>query len=235
MDPEVSQDHPGACPKCGMALEPAIPLAPATRIEYTCPMHPQIVRPGPGSCPICGMALEPRTAVVEEEENPELVSMTRRFWVSVALTIPVLLLGMSEMIPSQAARQLLSARTIGWIELILATPVVLWGGFPFFERGWASLVNRSLNMFTLIALGTGTAYVYSVTAVLFPGIFPPSFREIEWRSPDLFRSGCGHHRARPARPGSGIESAQPDFTRHSRTAQAFAKNCASRSRRRHRN
>ena len=102
MDPEVIQDHPGACPKCGMALEPAIPLAPATRIEYTCPMHPEIVRPGPGSCPICGMALEPRTAVVEEEENPELVSMTRRFWVSVVLTIPVLLLGMSGMIPGHA-------------------------------------------------------------------------------------------------------------------------------------
>jgi P-type Cu+ transporter len=182
MDPEVSQDHPGACPKCGMALEPAVPLAPATRIEYTCPMHPEIVRPGPGSCPICGMALEPRTAVVEDEENPELVSMTRRFWVSVALTIPVLVLGMSSMIPGLPMRILstlgLSMNSTGWIELLFATPVVLWGGWPFFERGWASIVNRSLNMFTLIALGTGTAYVYSVIAVLFSGIFPPSFREM---------------------------------------------------------
>ncbi len=190
MDAEVNQDHPGACPKCGMALEPAVPPAPATRIEYTCPMHPQIVRTGPGSCPICGMALEPRTAIVEEEENPELVSMTRRFWASVVLTIPVLLLGMSSMIPGFAAQQFLSGGSIGWIELILATPVVLWGGWPFFERGWASLVNRSLNMFTLIALGTGTAYVYSVIAVLFPGIFPPSFRESNGAVPVYFEAAA---------------------------------------------
>ena len=175
MDPEVRQDHPGPCPKCGMALEPDVPAA--TRTEYTCPMHPEIIRAEPGSCPICGMALEPRTAVVEEE-NPELVSMTRRFWVSVALAIPVLFLGMSDVIPGQPVQRILSMRTIGWIELALATPVVLWGGWPFFERGWASLVNRSLNMFTLIALGTGTAYVYSVIAVLFPGIFPESFRSM---------------------------------------------------------
>ena len=178
MDPEVRQAHPGPCPKCGMALEPDIPPALATRTEYTCPMHPEIIRAEPGSCPICGMALEPRTAIVEEEENPELVSMTRRFWASVALAIPVLFLGMSDMIPGQPIQGVLSMRTIGWIELALATPVVLWGGWPFFERGWASLVNRSLNMFTLIALGTGTAYVYSVVAVLLPGIFPASFRSM---------------------------------------------------------
>ncbi len=172
MDPEVRQEHPGACPKCGMALEPDVPAAPATRTEYTCPMHPEIVRAEPGSCPICGMALEPRTATVEEEENPELVSMTRRFWFSLALTVPVLFLGMSAMIPGQPVHRALSMRAMGWIEFVLATPVVLWGGWPFFERGWASLVNRSLNMFTLIALGTGTAYAYSVVAVLFPGIFP---------------------------------------------------------------
>ena len=130
MDPEVRQDHAGTCPKCGMALEPAVPPAPATRVEYTCPMHPEIVRPEPGSCPICGMALEPRTVAVEEEENPELARMTRRFWVSVALTIPVILLGMSGMIPGQPLQQFLSMRAIGWIELLLATPVVLWGGFP---------------------------------------------------------------------------------------------------------
>jgi Cu+-exporting ATPase len=177
MDPEIRQDHPGPCPKCGMALEPDVPAALATRTEYTCPMHPEIIRAEPGSCPICGMALEPRTAVVEEE-NPELVSMTRRFWVSVALAIPVLFLGMSDVIPGQPVQRILSIRAIGWIELALATPVVLWGGWPFFERGWASLVNRSLNMFTLIALGTGTAYVYSVIAVLFPGIFPESFSPI---------------------------------------------------------
>ena len=175
MDPEVRQDSPGACPKCGMALGPAIPPAPATRIEYTCPMHPQIVRTEPGSCPICGMALEPRTVVAEDEENPELTLMTRRFWTCVALTIPVLALGMSDLIPGQPVQQWISMRAAGWLEFALATPVVLWGGWPFFQRGWASLVNRSLNMFTLIALGTGTAYVYSVAAVLFPGVFPASF------------------------------------------------------------
>jgi P-type Cu+ transporter len=176
MDPEVSQDHPGPCPKCGMALEPSIPAAPATRTEYTCPMHPQIVRPGPGSCPICGMALEPRTAAIEAEENPELVSMTRRFWAGVVLTVPLLVLAMSDLIPGRPVQNILSMNAIGWIEFLLATPVVLWGGWPFFERGWASLVNRSLNMFTLIALGTGTAYIYSVVAILFPQIFPNSFR-----------------------------------------------------------
>ena len=116
MDPEVLQDHPGACPKCGMALERSAMSAPATRIEYTCPMHPQIVRDGPGSCPICGMALEPRMAVVDQEENSELVSMTRRFWVSVALTVPVLILGMSEMIPGDPAARVFSMSAIGWID-----------------------------------------------------------------------------------------------------------------------
>jgi Cu+-exporting ATPase len=178
MDPEIRQEHPGACPKCGMALEPDVPAAPATRTEYTCPMHPEVVRAEPGSCPICGMALEPRTATVEEEENPELVSMTRRFWFSLALTVPVLFLGMSAMIPGQTVHRALSMRAMGWIEFALATPVVLWGGWPFFQRGWTSLVNRSLNMFTLIALGTGTAYAYSVVAVLFAGIFPLSFRSL---------------------------------------------------------
>jgi Cu+-exporting ATPase len=178
MDAEVRQAHPGACPKCGMALEPEVPAAPATRTEYTCPMHPQIVWSEPGSCPICGMALEPRTAFVEEEANPELVSMTRRFWVSIALAIPVLFLGMSDLIPGRPVQSVLSMHTISWIQFALATPVVLWGGWPFFERGWASVVNRSLNMFTLIAIGTGTAYLYSVIAVLFPGIFPASFRNM---------------------------------------------------------
>jgi Cu+-exporting ATPase len=178
MDPEVRQDHPGACPKCGMDLEPDIPAVPATRIEYTCPMHPQIVRSEPGYCPICGMALEPRTALVEEEKNPELVSMTRRFWISVALTIPVLFLGMSDLLSGQPVQRLLSMRAIGWIEAVLATPVVVWCGWPFLQRGWASIVNRRLNMFTLIAIGTGTAYAYSLIAVSFPAVFPASFRSM---------------------------------------------------------
>jgi Cu+-exporting ATPase len=188
MDPEVHQDHPGACPKCGMALEPAIPVQPASRVEYTCPMHPQIVRSAPGSCPICGMALEPRDVVADQEQNPELVSMSRRFWTSVALTIPILVLAMSDLIASQPLQNILSPRAIGCIELLLATPVVLWAGWPFFERGWASIVNRSLNMFTLIALGTGTAYLYSVVAVLFPGLFPVSFRVMGGSVPIYFEA-----------------------------------------------
>jgi Cu+-exporting ATPase len=188
MDPEVREDYPGACPKCGMALEPSLPAAPATRLEYTCPMHPQIVRPGPGACPICGMALEPRTVIADEPENPELVSMTRRFWVCVALTIPVLVLGMSDLIPRQPLQHFFTMRSMGWIELALATPVVLWGGWPFFERGWASVVNRNLNMFTLIALGTGTAFLYSVVAVLFPLLFPASFRSTGGGLPVYFEA-----------------------------------------------
>ena len=190
MDPEVREDYPGACPKCGMALEPAMPLAPATRVEYTCPMHPQIVRRGPGSCPICGMALEPRTVIAEEAENPELVSMTRRFWTSVALTIPVLALGMSDLIPGQPLQQFLTMRAMGWVELALAAPVVLWGGWPFFERGWLSVVNRSLNMFTLIALGTGTAFFYSVVAVIFPQLFPATFRSANGEAPVYFEAAA---------------------------------------------
>ncbi len=141
---------------------------------YTCPMHPQIVRDSPGSCPICGMALEPRTVTAGEEENPELRQMTRRFWVGVALTVPLLLLAMSAMLP--LGGRLVPMGSRGWIELLLSTPVVLWGGWPFFVRGWSSIVHRSLNMFTLIALGTGMAYVYSVVARVAPGIFPVSFR-----------------------------------------------------------
>jgi Cu+-exporting ATPase len=157
--------------------------------DYTCPMHPEISRPGPGACPICGMALEPRTPTATED-NSELISMTRRFWASVVLTVPVFLLGMSTMIPGQPLERLLSAREISWIELLFATPVVVWGGWPFFERGWASLVNRSLNMFTLIALGTGTAFVYSVTAVLFPSIFPATFRETGSEVPVYFEAAA---------------------------------------------
>ncbi|OLE36323.1 MAG: copper-translocating P-type ATPase [Candidatus Rokubacteria bacterium 13_1_20CM_2_70_7] len=175
MHPEVRQPRPGSCPKCGMSLEPVGAPEPAARTEYVCPMHPQIVRSAPGSCPICGMALEPRTAT-GDEENAELKDMTRRFWVSVALSVPLLAFVMGDMLPGQPLRHGLSSRLIAWLQLVLATPVVLWGGWPFFQRGWASIVNRSLNMFTLIALGTGTAYVYSVVAAVAPGIFPDSFR-----------------------------------------------------------
>jgi Cu+-exporting ATPase len=136
------------------------------------------------------MALEPRTVSASEDENPELSSMTRRFWISVALTIPVLILGMSDMLPGQPLQRFLSMHAIGWIEFVLATPVVLWGGFPFFQRGWASIVNRSLNMFTLIALGTGTAYIYSVVAVILPNIFPPSFQTMRSAVPVYFEAAA---------------------------------------------
>ena len=176
MDPEVREAKPGPCPKCGMALEPAAPSAPSIKTEYVCPMHPEIVRPEPGFCPICGMALELRTVSLEEEANPELVNMTRRFWTCLVLTAPIFLLAMSDMIPGQSVQRIVSPQLLKWLQLVLATPVVLWGGWPFFQRGWASIINRSLNMFTLIAIGVGTAYVYSVVATFFPHLFPQSFR-----------------------------------------------------------
>jgi Cu+-exporting ATPase len=177
MDPEVRKEGPGDCPKCGMALEPVVAAIPATKTEYTCPMHPEVVRDHSGSCPICGMGLEPRTVTMEEGENPELADMTRRFWVSTALTIPILIVAMADAIPGLSSLlQFASPRAWQWFEFLLTTPVVLWGGGPFFVRGSRSLVTRNLNMFTLIALGTGVAYAFSVVGVLFPGAFPPSFR-----------------------------------------------------------
>ena len=176
MDPEVRQNHPGSCPKCGMALEPDLSTAPSTRIEYTCPMHPEIVRREPGACPICGMALEPRTVTIEEGPNPELVDMTRRMWIGAALGIPVFVLAMGDMILGMGLGGLVDMRITNWIGLICATPVVLWAGWPFFERGWASIVNRHANMFTLIALGVGAAYLFSVAGTIAPQIFPAGFR-----------------------------------------------------------
>jgi Cu+-exporting ATPase len=145
--------------------------------EYTCPMHPEVKQTGPGSCPKCGMALEPRE-VIAEDSNPELADMTRRLWISVALAVPMLALMVSAFLPSMPMQHLFSARAWAWIEFALATPVVLWCGLPFFVRGWQSIVHRSLNMFTLISLGTGSAYLYSVFATVFPQIFPASFRGV---------------------------------------------------------
>jgi len=171
MDPEVSETKPGACPICGMALEPDLPTVPQVRTEYTCPMHPEIVHTEPGVCPICGMALEPRTVTPLPERDPELVGMTRRFWISLVLTAPLLAISMGGMflhfIPPNASV---------WIQFVLATPVVVWGAWPFFVRGWNSLRTRHLNMFTLIGLGIFVAFAYSLVATFAPGIFPPSFR-----------------------------------------------------------
>ena len=165
---------------------PPPPAGPRT--GYTCPMHPQIVQPGPGACPICGMALEPLIPAGEQEEeiSPELSDMERRFWISFALALPVLLLAMSQMLPGQPVH----SRPIIWLQLLLSTPAVLWGGWPLFQRGWASIAHRSLNMFTLIALGTGTAYGYSVIATLFPGIFPDSFRAHTGEVPVYFEAAA---------------------------------------------
>jgi Cu+-exporting ATPase len=152
----------------------------STASQYTCPMHPEVLSPKPGTCPKCGMALEP-VAATESTPNPELVSMTRRFWVSAALTLPLLAVMVSDIVPGRPLQQLLEGSRLmwilGWIELALATPVVLWGGWPFFERGWASIVHRSPNMFTLIAMGSGAAYLYSVAAVVAPDLFPAGFRD----------------------------------------------------------
>src|SRR5688572_20171514 len=176
MDPEVRQPHFGACPKCGMALEPDLATMPAARVEYTCPMHPEIVRDEPGACPICGMALEPRTVTLEEGPNPELVDMTRRGWIGALLGGPVFLLAMGDMLLGPGLGGRVNIAWTNWLGLALATPVVWWAGWPFFVRGWASIVNRSPNMFTLIALGVGAAYVYSAAATLAPGFFPDGFR-----------------------------------------------------------
>ena len=178
MHPEVRQSGPGSCPKCGMALEPAGVPVQTTKTEWTCPMHPEIVRDVAGSCPICGMALEPRTVTAEEKENPELRDMTRRLWVSVIFTAPLLVFVMGRHIPGFSFAERVMMSSFGpWLELILATPVVLWCAWPFFVRAWYSVVHRSLNMFTLIGLGVAVSYVYSVMATLVPGIFPASLRE----------------------------------------------------------
>jgi Cu+-exporting ATPase len=175
MDPEVRQATPGPCPRCGMALEPDL-AGPVMRVEYTCPMHPEIVRNQPGTCPICGMALEPRTVGLEEGPNPELVSMTRRLRIGTLLAAPVFLLAMGDMVLGAGLGGRVDLRITNWISLALTGPVVWWAGWPFFERAWASVVNRSPNMFTLIALGVGAAFVYSAAATLAPGIFPEGFR-----------------------------------------------------------
>lgn len=177
MHPEVHKQEPGDCPKCGMALEPATFSAPMTRTQYTCPMHPQIIRDVPGNCPICGMALDPMTVTVNES-NPELDSMTRRFWLSAALTLPLLAIMVSDILPFHPLQSLLKGSLLGWFEFAIATPVVLWGGWPFFQRGWSSIVSRNLNMFTLISIGAGSAYLYSLVAVFMPQLFPASFRDM---------------------------------------------------------
>jgi P-type Cu+ transporter len=176
MDPEVHSAKAGACPKCGMALEPDLSNpASHSKVEYTCPMHPEIVRDAPGACPICGMALEPRTVTLLDAPNPELVDMTRRFRIAAVLAVPVFVVTMADM--AMGGRLVMTrGMLVNWMGLVLSTPVVFWAGWPFFERAWASVVNRSPNMFTLIALGVGAAFGYSAVATVAPAVFPEGFR-----------------------------------------------------------
>jgi Cu+-exporting ATPase len=172
MCPGMESDKPGECAKCGMALERNPTFAGKT--IYTCPMHPEIRQDAAGDCPKCGMALEPVTESLDEEENPELVDMTRRLRIGAALALPVFLLAMAHLIPSLAHDPRLSGDASRWTQFILSTPVVMWAGWPFFKRGWRSLVSRNFNMFTLIAIGVGTAYAFSAAVMLAPGVFPES-------------------------------------------------------------
>ncbi|MGR8920859.1 MAG: heavy metal translocating P-type ATPase, partial [Gammaproteobacteria bacterium] len=171
MHPEVQQDGPGDCPDCGMALEPAGPPVASRRTRWLCPMHPEVEADAPGDCPDCGMALEPDTVSVEVEDDPELVSMRRRFWFAAALSAPLVAVSMGGMLGGAGHAPLL--------ELALATPVCTWSAWPFFQRAWRSVLNRRLNMFTLIGIGVGVAFAYSVVAALAPGMFPPAFRQAD--------------------------------------------------------
>lgn len=173
MHPEVQSDHSGECPKCGMALE-RTHIRPTTR-QFTCPMHPEIVRDAPGECPICGMALEPMI-VSDDEDTSEVDDMTRRFWVSAVLTLPLFVYAMGDLIPGRPLEAFVPVAWRQWFQFLLATPVVLWGGWPFFVRGWRSVRTLNLNMFTLIALGVGVAFVYSLIATLVPDVFPATFQ-----------------------------------------------------------
>src|SRR5579871_5746941 len=183
-------------------------------------MHPEVVRGATGDCPICGMALEPRTLTLEEAPDPELASLTIRLWGGAILTVPLLLIAMPHMFGVDL-RQIVSQAQLGWLELALATPVVLWGGTPFFQRAWASVRNHSANMFTLIALGTGVAWLYSIVGGL-SAVVP----EPHGGCGPLLRVRCRHHHTRAARPGSGAPSPKPHRRRDSRLARPCTENRA---------
>jgi Cu+-exporting ATPase len=190
MHPDVRQEGPGDCPECGMVLEPAGAPALASKTEYVCPMHPEIVRAAPGECPICGMALEPRTVTLEAEESPELRDMTRRFWASAVLAVPIFLSAMAAEFWPEAMAQLIHPRLRQWLELLVATPAVVWGGWIFYVRAWRSVVTWNLNMFTLIGLGVAIAWVYSVVATVAPGIFPDSVKMAGGQVPVYFEAAA---------------------------------------------
>ena len=184
MDPEVISSTPGSCPKCGMAFEPEIVTTTGT--QYVCPMHPDVVSDKPGACPKCGMALEPRVASsASVEDDGEVRSMSRRFWIGTAITFPLLAISMGGMLTSGWLHEFDMTRGSAWLQLLLAAPVVLWGGAPFFERGWNSLRTRNLNMFTLIAMGTGVAFFYSLLVTILPASLLPQIARGESR-PDVY-------------------------------------------------
>jgi len=186
MHPEVMNNGPGDCPECGMSLEPL--SVPVVDTKYTCPMHPEIMSDVPGSCPSCGMVLEPLT-VETDEHNPELEDMSRRFWICTVLALPVFIIAMlTDM--TRVFEGVISMRTIQFIECLLATPVVIWGAWPFFVRGWRSLVHRSLNMFTLISLGVGIAWLFSMAALLFPSVFPQTVHMHDGTVPVYFEAAA---------------------------------------------
>ncbi|HET7922125.1 MAG TPA: copper-translocating P-type ATPase [Gammaproteobacteria bacterium] len=186
MHPEVRRDAPGSCPLCGMVLEAVIPVT-ASAQQWTCPMHPEIVSDAPGACPICGMALEPLQPARAESRDPELHSMSWRFWIGLILTLPLMGIAMRGMFPMSHS---LAASLWGMIELALTTPVVIWGGWPFFVRAWHSIRSFNLNMYTLIGLGVAVAYLYSVIALLVPGVFPATFRMSDGMLPVYFESAA---------------------------------------------
>jgi Cu+-exporting ATPase len=178
MCPGVAEDEPVPCPHCGMALERVQPVSFGQPLRYTCPMHPEVVQDGPGDCPICGMALEPADAgEAGLASDPEYLDMRRRFIVASALAVPLLFLAMGDMLPGEPMSRLLGHTARPWLELLLATPICLWAGWPFLQRAWSSIRTRHLNMFTLIGLGVGVAYCYSLVATLVPGLFPAAFRD----------------------------------------------------------
>ena len=178
MCPGVESDQPGDCPKCGMALDRNPAWRPQGKAIYTCPMHPEVQQDHPGDCPKCGMALEPmNVASGAEDEDAELRDMTRRLWISAILTLPVFLTAMAHLIPAFAHSAWADGTEVRWLQFVLSTPVVCWAGAPFFRRGWNSLVRRAFNMWTLIAIGVGAAYVFSVAAMFAPGLFPASMRQ----------------------------------------------------------
>ncbi|RME85615.1 MAG: YHS domain-containing protein, partial [Zetaproteobacteria bacterium] len=189
MCPGQEQIGPGICKVCGMSLEPKLPAPSGAEVVYTCPMHPEVVRKEPGECPICGMSLEPKSAPAEAR-NPELEAMQKRFWGSAPFALLVFALAMAADLAPGLWPEALGMKAVQWIEFLLATPVVLWGGAPLFARFWASLKAGRANMFTLIGLGIGTAYAYSVVALLFPGLFPDAMRNDAGLVPVYFEAAA---------------------------------------------